>query len=102
MPNIKRKTWLLSTSVKNPTELEIPYGQVERITISDFVHKDLVKFSMANPRRCLFFHPCSIGSYFIGAGLFTHLSPSRYFNHLPLPRRGHAPVELAGLLTTYF
>ena len=49
----ERKTWLLSTSVKNPTELEIPYGQVERITISDFVHKDLVNFSMADLKRSI-------------------------------------------------
>jgi len=48
-----RKTWLLDTSVKDPKELEIPYGQVERITISDFVHKDLVNFSMADLKRSI-------------------------------------------------
>ena len=49
----ERKTWLLSTSTKTPTELQIPYGQVERITISDFVHKDLVNFSMADLKRSI-------------------------------------------------
>ena len=48
-----RKTWLLETSVKDPSQLEIPYGQIERITISDFVHRDLVNFSMADLKRSI-------------------------------------------------
>ena len=48
-----RKTWLLDTSVKDPGALEIPYGRVERITISEFVHKDLVNFSLADLKRSI-------------------------------------------------
>jgi DNA topoisomerase-2 len=48
-----RKTWLLDTSVKDSRDLEIQYGKVERITISDFVHKDLVNFSMADLKRSI-------------------------------------------------
>ena len=36
-----RKTWLLESTEKKATELEIPYGNVERLGISDFIHKDL-------------------------------------------------------------
>jgi len=48
-----RKTWLLNTSMKDPSQLEIPYGEVKRISISDFVHKDLVNFSMADLKRSI-------------------------------------------------
>src|SRR5210317_1531233 len=48
-----RKTWLLDTSLKDTTQLEIPYGNIERLGISDFVHKDLVNFSMADLKRSI-------------------------------------------------
>ena len=48
-----RKTWLLETSMKDPSHMEIPYGDIERISISDFVHKDLVNFSMADLKRSI-------------------------------------------------
>src|SRR6056300_858430 len=48
-----RKTWLLDTSLKDTTQLEIPYGNIARLGISDFVHKDLVNFSMADLKRSI-------------------------------------------------
>jgi len=48
-----RKTWLVSAATKAPQELEIPYGQIERLDISDFIHRDLVNFSLANLRRAI-------------------------------------------------
>ena len=48
-----RKTWLLESTEKKPSELEIPYGNVERLGISDFIHKDLVNFSLADLRRSI-------------------------------------------------
>jgi len=48
-----RKTWLLESTEKRPSELEIPYGNVERLGISDFIHKDLVNFSLADLKRSI-------------------------------------------------
>ena len=48
-----RKTWLLQAAAKAPQELEVPYGQIQRLDISDFVHRDLVNFSLANLRRAI-------------------------------------------------
>ena len=48
-----RKTWLLESTEKKATELEIPYGNVERLGISDFIHKDLVNFSLADLKRSI-------------------------------------------------
>ena len=48
-----RKTWLLESTEKNASELEIPYGNVERLGISDFIHKDLVNFSLADLKRSI-------------------------------------------------
>ena len=48
-----RKTWLLDTSLKDTTQLEIPYGNISRLGITDFVHKDLVNFSMADLKRSI-------------------------------------------------
>ena len=48
-----RKTWLLDTSLKDTTQLEIPYGHISRLGITDFVHKDLVNFSMADLKRSI-------------------------------------------------
>ena len=41
-----RKTWLLDSTAKDVRELEVPYGHVKQLSITDFVHKDLVNFSV--------------------------------------------------------
>ena len=48
-----RKTWLLESTEKEASELEVPYGNVERLNISDFIHKDLVNFSLADLKRSI-------------------------------------------------
>ena len=48
-----RKTWLLESTEKESSELEIPYGHVERINITEFIHKDLVNFSLADLKRSI-------------------------------------------------
>ena len=35
-----RKTWLLDSTAKEASELEVPYGNVKQLDITDFVHKD--------------------------------------------------------------
>jgi len=39
-----RKSWLLESTAKDPKELEVPYGNVRNLSISNFVHKDLGQF----------------------------------------------------------
>ena len=48
-----RKMWLLESTGKDPTELEVPYGYVKQLNITDFVHKDLVNFSLADLKRSI-------------------------------------------------
>ena len=48
-----RKTWLLESTAKDPKELEVPYGNVKHLNITDFVHKDLVNFSLADLKRSI-------------------------------------------------
>jgi DNA topoisomerase-2 len=48
-----RKTWLLENTAKESDQLEVPYGSVKQLTISDFVHKDLVNFSLADLKRSI-------------------------------------------------
>jgi DNA topoisomerase-2 len=48
-----RKTWLLENTVKDADQLEVPYGSVKQLDISDFVHKDLVNFSLADLKRSI-------------------------------------------------
>ena len=48
-----RKTWLLESTAKDADQLEVPYGSVKQLDISDFVHKDLVNFSLADLRRSI-------------------------------------------------
>src|SRR6056300_983568 len=48
-----RKTWLLESTEKKASELEIQYGNVERLGISEFIHKDLVNFSLADLKRSI-------------------------------------------------
>ena len=46
-----RKTWLLENSGKK--DLEVKYGQIESLSITQFIHKDLVNFSLADLRRSI-------------------------------------------------
>ena len=48
-----RKTWLLESTAKDSKELEVPYGHVKQLSITDFVHKDLVNFSLADLKRSI-------------------------------------------------
>ena len=45
-----RKTWLLENSDK---ELEVDYGNVKSLGISEFVHNDLINFSLADLKRSI-------------------------------------------------
>ena len=46
-----RKTWLLESSQRD--DLEVGYGKITQLGISDFIHKDLVNFSLADLRRSI-------------------------------------------------
>jgi DNA topoisomerase II len=46
-----RKQWLLEGSEKKSSELEVKYGEITKLPISEFIHKDLINFSMADLRR---------------------------------------------------
>ena len=48
-----RKKWLLESTEKKPSDLEVAYGSVDKLDITDFVHKDLVNFSLADLRRSI-------------------------------------------------
>ena len=48
-----RKSWLLENTAKDADQLEVPYGSVKQLDISDFVHKDLVNFSLADLKRSI-------------------------------------------------
>jgi len=48
-----RKTWLLENTEKDPSKREIQYGTVKSLSVSDFVHYDLVNFSLADLRRSI-------------------------------------------------
>jgi len=48
-----RKTWLLESTAKEAGELEVAYGNVKQLAITDFVHKDLVNFSLADLKRSI-------------------------------------------------
>src|SRR6056300_824247 len=48
-----RKSWLLESTAKDADQLEVPYGYVKQLDITDFVHKDLVNFSLADLKRSI-------------------------------------------------
>jgi DNA topoisomerase-2 len=48
-----RKSWLLENTAKEADQLEVPYGNVKQLDITDFVHKDLVNFSLADLKRSI-------------------------------------------------
>jgi DNA topoisomerase-2 len=49
----QRKQWLLESTAKPKSELEVKYGHIQKLTINDFVHKDLVNFSLADLHRSI-------------------------------------------------
>ena len=46
-----RKQWLLESTEKHASELEVKYGEISKLPISEFIHRDLVNFSLADLRR---------------------------------------------------
>ena len=48
-----RRSWLLESTAKDANQLEVPYGDVKQLDITDFVHKDLVNFSLADLKRSI-------------------------------------------------
>ena len=48
-----RKSWLLESTAKDANQLEVAYGDVKQLDITDFVHKDLVNFSLADLKRSI-------------------------------------------------
>ncbi len=48
-----RKTWLLESTAKDANQLEVSYGNIKQLNISDFIHKDLVNFSLADLKRSI-------------------------------------------------
>jgi len=49
----ERKKWLLENTEKNPNDLEIKYGNIGNLHISEFIHKDLVNFSLSDLKRSI-------------------------------------------------
>lgn len=48
-----RKKWLLESTAKSREELEVSYGNINNISITDFIHKDFVNFSLADLHRSI-------------------------------------------------
>ncbi len=48
-----RKTWLLESTAKEANQLEVSYGNIKQLDISEFIHKDLVNFSLADLKRSI-------------------------------------------------
>ena len=48
-----RKTWLLESTAKEANQLEVSYGNIKQLGISEFIHKDLVNFSLADLKRSI-------------------------------------------------
>ncbi len=48
-----RKNWLTTSSEMSKSDLEINYGNVENLNVSEFIHKDLVNFSLADLKRSI-------------------------------------------------
>ena len=48
-----RKTWLLENTAKEANQLEVSYGNIKQLDISEFIHKDLVNFSLADLKRSI-------------------------------------------------
>lgn len=48
-----RKHWLTQATEEDPKKLTIPYGDVRELTISNFITKDMVHFSLADLNRSI-------------------------------------------------
>lgn len=48
-----RKNWLLNASDKPSNELEVNYGHITKLGVSEFIHRDMVNFSLADLRRSI-------------------------------------------------
>ena len=48
-----RKIWLTDASEKSPAELELKYGEITKLGVSEFIHRDMVNFSLADIRRSI-------------------------------------------------
>ena len=48
-----RKEWLLESTEKKSNELELNYGSISVVSITDFIRKDLVNFSLADLSRSI-------------------------------------------------
>jgi DNA topoisomerase II len=48
-----RKQWLLTSTAKPKNELEVSYGNITTLSVTDFIHKDLVNFSLADLNRSI-------------------------------------------------
>ena len=65
-----RKTWLLESTAKDANQLEVSYGNIKQLNISEFIHKDLVNFSLADLKRSIA-HVADGPPYDLGAGRRT-------------------------------
>ena len=48
-----RKSWLLESTAREAGQLEVPYGDIKELDITDFIHRDLVNFSLADLKRSI-------------------------------------------------
>lgn len=49
----QRKTWLLESTAKPREELEVAYGRITNLPVTDFIHRDFVNFSLADLHRSI-------------------------------------------------
>lgn len=49
----ERKRWLTNVSENDPSTLEVNYGNIKALTVNEFIHKDMVHFSLADLRRSI-------------------------------------------------
>ena len=49
----QRKVWLLENTEKSEKEREVDYGSINSIKIQEFIHQDMVNFSLADLRRSI-------------------------------------------------
>ena len=48
-----RKEWLLESSNVDPSKIEVSYGEITSLSITDFIRKDMVHFSLADLVRSI-------------------------------------------------
>ena len=49
----QRKIWLLESTAKPREELEVAYGNITNLSVTDFIHRDFVNFSLADLHRSI-------------------------------------------------